>query len=159
MDRTTISLPDGLVARLKPLGIPVSEICRIALEEKVVAYERIQEALQEEDGLERMVQRLKVSRDTAREEQAQWSFILGSHDGPKWVRDAADYVELVHLANPEVSIDDMPLPETAEEDVEEAKYEARTEREYFVYDSYRKGFLEAALEFWMEVKDRVSVEE
>lgn len=157
--RTTISLPDDLVTRLEPLKdrIIVSEICRTALEAKVVTYERVQDALSEEDTMERLVKRLQATRA----EESEWSHNLGREHGLSWAMDEASYGDLVQWSNPELLrsnfTNEMPFPDTSDAMgwYESGQEIARDESQFFDHDAYAKGFLEAAAEVWEKVRGKL----
>jgi hypothetical protein len=157
--RTTISLPDDLVARLEPLKerIIVSEICRTALEAKVVTYERVQNALSEENAMEKLVKRLQATRA----KETQWSHSLGRDHGLTWAMVEASYGDLVEWSNAELLrsnfINRVPFPETAEaqEWYQSADETARYELQYFDHDAYARGLLEAAAEVWEKVRGKL----
>ena len=154
--RTTISLPDDLVTRLEPLRdrVNVSEICRIALEARVTTYEHVQEALSEEDVMERLIMRLRASR----EGDAQGSYDRGRTDGYRWAMNEATYGELVFMENSQESLvlasgdQRFPFTEQIANDLEYAQDKAKENADYFDVDAYTRGYLEAAGEVWRGVQ-------
>jgi len=114
----------------------------------VVTYERVQNALSEEDAMEKLVKRLQATRA----EEAERSHSLGRDHGLSWAMDEASYGDLVEWSNSELLrsnfINGMPFPDTsdAQESYECAQETARDERQYFDHDAYTRGFLEAAAE-------------
>ena len=159
MARTTISLPDELMARLKTLRdhINISAVCRRALEAKVVTHERVQEALSKEDVMEGLIQRLMAQR----REETNWAYDTGSEAGRAWAIEDASYSDLIkwsEVSLGEDHLNDIPFPfeNVAAEDLyKKAQGIASNENQFFDHGGYARGFLESVRQVWNGVKDKV----
>ena len=89
MTRTSISLSNDLIERLKPLKkqLNISGICQTALESKVHLLEQIQIALSNEDVMAGLIERLKVQKIEALDQSRAW----GEEDGQQWMIRYATY--------------------------------------------------------------------
>ena len=137
-------------------SLNVSEVCREALEAKVVMYERIQEALSKEDIMEGLIARLKIEKAEA----SEWSYNEGKDNGENWVIENASYQELVQWGDVplyENYINGMPFPDTAEasEWYRNAEELASNFDELFDHDAYATGFLKAVHEIWVRVQHQL----
>ena len=95
MGRISISLPDGLIAKLEPIkdGINISQLCREALEQRVAAYERAANRNGQELDLDALVHRLRGERDLFGGKFEQF----GKNNAASWLS-TASYLEIQNVA-------------------------------------------------------------
>ena len=95
MGRISISLPDSLMASLEPIkdGINISQLCRVALEQRVAAYHRAASHNGNGLDLDTLVQRLRGERDLFGGKFEQ----LGRSNATAWLT-TASYLEIQNIA-------------------------------------------------------------
>lgn len=179
MARTSISLPDELVARLEPLKgqINISQVCQIALEAKARTHEQIQAALSEEDVMKGLVQRLRIQRAEAND----LSHHYGREDAQNWAIREATYQELQRWGpnrtlyrDPKnhwewempdtLDPDGNPLVKdvfptgTAEKLLGARRVAMEKDNQVFETRAYQMGFLDTVREVWSQVKEELEPE-
>ena len=95
MGRISISLPDSLLAKLEPIkeGINISQLCREALEQRVVAYERAADQNGNNLDFDALLHRLREERDRFGGKFEQ----LGKDNAAAWLS-TGSYLEIQNVA-------------------------------------------------------------
>ena len=95
MGRISISLPDSLLAKLEPIkdGINISQLCREALEHRIVAYERAADRSGNNLDFDALLQRLREEGDQFGGKFEQ----LGKNNAAAWLS-TGSYLEIQNVA-------------------------------------------------------------
>jgi len=164
MARTTISLPDDLVERIRVLKdrINVSELCRTALTHRVELYEKALAAGDETRRLS-IIARLREERRPSIERSREWGHRAGlawsEHASYKAIKDYGALDPYQRWSNnPPLPEDPPGAPGYINEAWQDAQQQAQAQG--LTLDAYHwnLGFLEAATDFWNEIKAAVELE-
>lgn len=94
MARISISIPDELAERLEPVKdhLNVSQVCRDALEQRVITFEAAADSPEDEGGTQSLAGRFREEHRLDEEKMAS----MGRRNAASWLR-AATYKELKHV--------------------------------------------------------------
>ena len=154
MGRISISLPDSLLAKLEPIkeGINISQLCREALEQRVVAYERAADRNGNNLDFDALLHRLREERDRFGGKFEQ----LGKNNAAAWLS-TGTYLEIQNVAEHSHSdrMHKYKLPRPAfnvmKQDMEDVKLTCDGPQAVV----YKTAWLDYVKTVWSEIVDRI----
>ncbi len=153
MGRISISLPDSLLAKLEPIkdGINISQLCREALEQRVVAYERVADRNGSDLDFDALFHRLREERDRFGGKFEQ----LGKNNAAAWLV-TGTYLEIQNVAehNRSDRMQKYKLPRAAfnvmKQDMEDVKLTCDGPQAVV----YKTAWLDYVKNVWSDIVDR-----
>ena len=154
MGRISISLPDSLLAKLEPIkdGINISQLCREALEQRVVAYERAADRSGNKLDFDALLRRLREERDRFGGKFEQ----LGKNNAAAWLT-TGSYLEIQNVAehSNSDSMHKYKLPRAAframKRDMQDVKLTCDGPQAVV----YKTAWLDYVKTVWSEIVDRI----
>ena len=162
MAKISISIPDKLMARLEPMkdGINISQLCREALERRIVSFERAAGANGPELDLAGLVERLREERavedrgvDEGKLEQ------LGKINGAAWLGTAV-YVELKNVAESRhgSNMQTYKLPRAAFKTMKRDMADANASCDGVPAVAYKTAWLDYVRSVWAQIVEQLDPE-
>ena len=156
MPRISVSLPEEFMDRLEPVKekINVSQVCREALERRIVAFQRAAEHGEDDDlDLDGLVDRLRKDRELVEGKFEQ----LGRESASTWLR-TASYLELKAVTEGQSSpdMDGYRLPKGAFKIMKRDMDDADVSCDGVHASVYKTAWLDYLRAVWATVADRLN---
>ena len=154
MARISISIPDRLMARLEPVkeSINISQLCREALERRIMTFERAAAHSGHELDTERLVERLREERavDGGKFEE------LGRSNAAAWMS-TASYLEFKAVADDRRSTNmrNYKLPRAAFGTMKQQMENLDSSLDGVQAIAYKTAWLDSVRAVWARIEDQL----
>ena len=154
MARISISIPDGLLARLEPVkeSINISQLCREALERRIMTFERAAVQSGHELDTDRLVERLREERDVDGGKFEE----LGKSNAAAWMS-IASYLEFKVVADDRRSTNmrSYKLPRAAFATMKQHMENLNASLDGAQAIAYKTAWLDSVRAVWSQIVDQL----